>query len=434
MSDEITQPEQSQGPELVIHTIPMEFYGGKNPGVEQSVKNEKPPEETKSVSAPPLHVVVPVQPKLPPKPVVATTPAASASVGATTVTIVPPRPAWFLPAVVAGVVLVIGGGAAAYFAFTKKPPEAVPQPPELTVATTTQDASLSTVAETTPEPEPVKPPASLSLIAPHSFTDSLDGDADGVTDVEEELWGTNPTLVDSDGDTYADGVEVRNLYSPVGVAPQRLVDAGVVSTYVNTEYKYTVLHPKPWLAQDVDKEKKETVFTAVSGEFVAINVLEFPLKTSFVDWFAQQFPDEKLQTYAAFTNRMKVAGILSVDGAVALITDGAHVYLLRYDGGSRSQINYRASFQMMVQSFKPASVATPIEFLPKTVVAPRADEIIPLATLLASSTVSSTTVEIEQEITVAQESAVASTTASTTASTSSPTTSSTAPTTSSKKR
>lgn len=395
MSDDVTQPIQPPaGPELTIHTIPMEFYGGKNPGgsVESMPQTTVP---TASQPSAPLPIVIPEKPKLPPKPVVSVQPA---PVGATTTTLKPPRPAWVIPVIVAGIAVVLGGGGTlAYFVFKPQPPSPEPQPPQIAVVSSTESVATTTVEESTKPPEPIVAPKSASLIAPHTFTDSLDGDSDGVTDVEEELWLTNPTVADTDGDTYPDGVELRNLYNPIGVAPQRLVDAGVVSTYVNSAYKYTALYPKPWLAQDVDAEKKETIFTAVSGEFVAINVLEFPTTIPFTQWFAEQFPGEQLATYTAFTNRMKVAGMLSADGAVALFTDGAQVYLLRYDGGSRAQINYRVSFHTMVQSFKPANVATPIEFLPKSVVAPTA-EIIPLETLLASSTVSSTVEEVPVKI------------------------------------
>ncbi len=44
-----------------------------------------------------------------------------------------------------------------------------------------------------------------------------DSDFDGLTDYEEvKIYGTNPLLKDTDGDTYEDGNEVRNGYNPVG--------------------------------------------------------------------------------------------------------------------------------------------------------------------------------------------------------------------------
>ena len=43
-----------------------------------------------------------------------------------------------------------------------------------------------------------------------------DSDSDGLKDWEETLWKTDPKNPDSDGDSYLDGLEVKNGYSPSG--------------------------------------------------------------------------------------------------------------------------------------------------------------------------------------------------------------------------
>ena len=43
-----------------------------------------------------------------------------------------------------------------------------------------------------------------------------DTDNDGLSDMEENAIGTNPTVSDSDGDGYKDGEEVKNDYNPLG--------------------------------------------------------------------------------------------------------------------------------------------------------------------------------------------------------------------------
>lgn len=45
---------------------------------------------------------------------------------------------------------------------------------------------------------------------------NLDTDKDGLTDVLERTYGTDPNNPDTDGDGYPDGVEVRNNYNPKG--------------------------------------------------------------------------------------------------------------------------------------------------------------------------------------------------------------------------
>ena len=50
----------------------------------------------------------------------------------------------------------------------------------------------------------------------------LDSDKDGLTDAEEDSYGTDPNEPDSDGDGYLDGNEVENGYDPKG--PGRLLE------------------------------------------------------------------------------------------------------------------------------------------------------------------------------------------------------------------
>jgi hypothetical protein len=87
-----------------------------------------------------------------------------------------------------------------------------------------------------PEPEPIpqpEPPASVPEDTDHdglldveeaalgTDLNSVDTDFDGLFDYEEvKVFLTSPTRADSDGDGYADGVEIKNGFNPNG--PGRL--------------------------------------------------------------------------------------------------------------------------------------------------------------------------------------------------------------------
>lgn len=60
-----------------------------------------------------------------------------------------------------------------------------------------------------------------------------DADQDGLSNDEENLYGTDPSVRDSDDDGYSDGVEVGSGYDPLKKAPgDRIVQRTEESTYV----------------------------------------------------------------------------------------------------------------------------------------------------------------------------------------------------------
>jgi uncharacterized protein involved in exopolysaccharide biosynthesis len=53
----------------------------------------------------------------------------------------------------------------------------------------------------------------------------LDSDQDGLTDLEEGSYGTDPKNRDTDGDGYSDGAEVKSGYDPTVPAPGDRMDS-----------------------------------------------------------------------------------------------------------------------------------------------------------------------------------------------------------------
>lgn len=165
-------------------------------------------------------------------------------------------------------VILIGGGLAAFFALRSVKSPAPPTPPAPRPVNVAPPAPVNIppvniAPPPTPEPEPEPPPP-----APDRDTDS-----DGLTDAEELLIGTDIGLADSDGDSYPDAQELVNLYNPAGVAPQRLLDAGLVYAYEHPTQGWSIYLPRQWSIVATGQEQEELKVTTSSiGEEVVIRI------------------------------------------------------------------------------------------------------------------------------------------------------------------
>jgi hypothetical protein len=87
-----------------------------------------------------------------------------------------------------------------------------------------------------------------------SMNIALDSDQDGLSDVEEKTYGTDPMKADTDGDGYIDGAEVQSGYDPSKPAPgDKIVDED--KTAVNSAATSTITDN----ATEKSTEANETV-------------------------------------------------------------------------------------------------------------------------------------------------------------------------------
>lgn len=188
----------------------------------------------------------------------------------------------------------------------------------------------------------------LNVNAP--LPSSLDSDRDGLTDTEEEVFGTEKNKPDSDSDSYSDGQEIGAGYDPLGSG--RLVSSTAIKIYTNQDYQYSLLYPQAWLAQATGSDNKEVLFTADTAEFVEVLVSDNPSSLTATEWYLSQFPgltEEDLTLIETWENQ---EGVLSLDGNTIYFAVNDYVYLITYNTGTRTEANFRATFEMMFQSFE----------------------------------------------------------------------------------
>jgi hypothetical protein len=179
-----------------------------------------------------------------------------------------------------------------------------------------------------------------------------DFDGDGLSDKEEKIFGSDPSIVDSDKDTYQDGYEVYNLYTPNGIQPKRLIDSDDIMEYKNPSYNYTLYYPKGWTYGSVDYDYKDILFTSSEGEGVEIKVYDLEGGQIFSEWFSKYAKGEVFDSLTNFESVFKQVGKVRSDKLVYYFVDNNIVYVVVYQASKERQVNYGSIMEMMARSFK----------------------------------------------------------------------------------
>lgn len=224
----------------------------------------------------------------------------------------------------------------------------VPPPPLPVEAATSTEEIAPPVATSTP----IQPP--FSIIFPFkNYTKTIDTDNDGLTDEEEKIYNTDPTLPDTDSDGFLDTLEIQNLYNPIGFKPVRLFDSGKVKIYQNSTFNYSIFYPGDWIAQSLDSNNKDVMFTAATGEFVEVLVEDNPLKMTAEAWYLGQSPGVDASQLEHFATKEKLEGVKSPDGLVAYLSFEDKIFAINYNIGLKTEVNFLETLDMMVNSFRP---------------------------------------------------------------------------------
>ncbi len=154
-----------------------------------------------------------------------------------------------------------------------------------TIATDTPIIETSTVAVATTSEEQMfseeTPVVSIPVLA-----STIDSDADGLTDDEEKITGTDPNKADSDNDTYLDLVELKGGYDPL-VPASKLTDSSKTLFY-KIDDKTTTVYPASWEISRND-DLKVVIFSNPDKAFIQVVYQDNPGKIKPSVWFSQQF-------------------------------------------------------------------------------------------------------------------------------------------------
>lgn len=190
----------------------------------------------------------------------------------------------------------------------------------------------------------------------------LDSDGDGLSDVEEELYSTDPNLPDTDQDGFLDGSEVENLYSPLTPATL-LEDSPLFTKYTNDVYNYSVLYPSSWTIAVVDGIGAVVLFSSPTSQFTQVVIEERePETTSIVDWYIDQVPGLTAAGVEQLTlGEQNTPAVRSLDGTTVYFLSGDYVVAISYNLGIEQQADYLTTWEAMQHSWSaiPEVIAEP---------------------------------------------------------------------------
>jgi len=175
-----------------------------------------------------------------------------------------------------------------------------------------------------------------------------DADGDSLSDLEEEILGLDPEAEDTDGDSYPDGEEVKNLYNPVGEG--KLAGNKNIAEYENKELGYSVLYPASWSRKEVSGNNS-VMFKAEDGSFVQVITRENREGVSIGQWYASQFDtaEEDLE----IIGQDNWEGVRKEKEPIFYLTDKQKetIYVVSLTNLTEKEAEYEQIFQMMVNSF-----------------------------------------------------------------------------------
>jgi hypothetical protein len=187
-------------------------------------------------------------------------------------------------------------------------------------------------------------------IAPSIFS-SADQDSDGLTDVEEKIYQTDPAKADTDGNGQADGLGVAVLSDPLH-ATGTLILSGLVKVYTNNSWSYSLFYPSSWLVKPLpETDLSDIMVVTNTSEFFEISVQANMQRLTPREWYlkisSQVDPSQLVDTIVAGQ-----PAVWSPDHLSVYVGNVDKMYILSYNLGAEQEANFKTTFKMFIKSFQ----------------------------------------------------------------------------------
>lgn len=175
-----------------------------------------------------------------------------------------------------------------------------------------------------------------------------DTDGDGLNDGEESLLGSSSTLADTDSDGYSDFAEVISGYNPAGSG--KINNNDNLADYTNQAFNYSVLYPKNWPLQSLNKDAT-VIFTTPDNSLIQVSVQDNPNSAGILSWYEENFPGVTVN-YDQVRNTYSWEGIMGGNGLNFYLTDKkkVNIFVISYISATSDRLAYPDIFQLLINS------------------------------------------------------------------------------------
>ncbi|MDD5341349.1 MAG: thrombospondin type 3 repeat-containing protein [Patescibacteria group bacterium] len=253
------------------------------------------------------------------------------------------------------IILLVVGGALAYLSFVRQPAAPVVNLPNINVPLVNQNANVNqNVNLNAPINSNVNTNVNQPVAPSLGYAIGIDSDNDGLTNIEETLYGTEPNNPDTDKDGFSDGSELINLYDPTKGAGALLANSTLIKIYTNSKFTHSIFYPAKWSAE-ANSDGTQTVFQSSDEENIKVSVQNNPAKVTLYEFVLSKNPTADLTQYTKTTTKGGYDDLVSPDKLTHFVTRESQidkVYVITYTLGAEEVAYYLSTLQMMVNSFK----------------------------------------------------------------------------------
>ncbi len=225
------------------------------------------------------------------------------------------------------------------------PAEQIEKPPviEEPIIVETPPANLNI-----PPPVPITPGVSSATETSRENlqpTEGKDADADGLTDAEEILYGTDQTKKDTDDDGFMDGSEVMSLYSPTAKSwPLSAEQSMQKQTWKNWNF----MIPGVWSLTEDPVFPERLIITTDESARIKVEAETLPPDSTLEQWAPANF-----QPYKSFSTKNGVQVLQPQSSLnVYYAALGDSILIVTYDLNGDLSFEYRTSLMMFINSLK----------------------------------------------------------------------------------